>query len=131
MANNKTNFLEDALINEVLRNIAYTPAATVYVALFTAAPGEAGGGTEVSGNAYARQSIAFDAPSPAGETQNTSIITFPAATPSAWGTITDFAIFDALTVGNMLYYGTLDASVVINADDQFKFAAGAVQVDEL
>lgn len=131
MANNKTNYLEDALINHVLRNTALTSPVTVYVALFTAAPGEAGGGTEVSGNAYARQAIAFDAPSPAGETQNTSVITFPQASPIAWGTITDFAIFDALTVGNMLYYGTLDASVVINADDQFRFAAGAVQVDEL
>lgn len=124
----KTNFLELELLDHVLRNSAYTPPATVYVGLFTAAPGEAGGGTEVTGGSYARQSVAFDVAA-AGATQNTSEVAFPVATAN-WGTITDFAIFDAVSGGNMLYYGTLAASKVINTDDQFKFAAGAIDITE-
>jgi len=70
----KTNYLEDAMINAVLRNTSYTSPATVYLGLFTADPTDSGSQTnEVSGGAYARQSAAFDAPSPNGQTQNTSV----------------------------------------------------------
>lgn len=124
----KTNFLENELLDHVLRNSAYTPPATVYLALFTAAPGETGGGTEVSGGSYARQSCAFDVAA-SGATQNTSEVAFPVATGN-WGTITHFAVFDASSGGNMLYYGALAASKTINTDDQFKFAAGAVDITE-
>jgi len=125
----KTDFLEDALVNHVLRNTAYTSPTTVYVALFTSATDDTGGGTEVTGGSYARQSAAFDAPSPAGQTQNTSDITFPEAT-AAWGTVTHFAMFDAVTVGNMLYHGALTSSKVVDGGDTFKFAAGDLQIQE-
>lgn len=107
MRGSKTDFLEDAIINEVLRNTNYVPAATVYTSLGTVMFTEAGGGTEVVGNGYARQAAAFDAPSPAGETQNTSDITHGPATPAGWGLVLTWAIHDALTVGNMLYHGPL------------------------
>jgi hypothetical protein len=124
----KTNFLENELLDHVLRNSAYTPPTTIYVALFTAAPSDAGGGTEVSGGNYARQSAAFDVAS-GGATQNTSEIAYPVATGN-WGTITHFALFDASSGGNMLYHAPLAASKAINTDDQFKFAAGAIDISE-
>jgi hypothetical protein len=117
-----TNYLEDALLNEVFRAVGYAAPATVYVALFTAAPGEAGGGTEVAGNGYARQAVAFGAPA-GGIVSNPADVVFPEATPGAWGSITHFAIFDAAAAGNMLVYGTLDAPVQINAGNQFVFRA--------
>ena len=52
-----TDFLENKIIDHMLRNQAYTPPTTVYVALFTTATTDAGGGTEVSGGAYARQAV--------------------------------------------------------------------------
>jgi hypothetical protein len=130
MANNKTDYLEGKIVEHVLRNVSYTSPTTVYAALFTSAPGETGGGTEVAGNAYARQAITFGAQS-GGTVLNSVDVVFPVATPSGWGTITDFAIFDALTTGNMLYYGTLSSPVTINSGEQFKFAAGALSVQEL
>lgn len=125
----KTNFLEDKIINHVLRNTAYTQPTTVYVALFTTATDETGAGTEVTGGSYARQSVAFDAPSPAGETQNAAQITFPVATGS-WGTVTHFAIMDAVSAGNMLYQAALAVSKVVGIGDQLIFADGALQIDE-
>ena len=124
----KTNYLETALINHVLRNTAYSSPTTVYVGLFLVAPTEAGGGTEVTGSAYARQSVTFTAPAP-GSTENEADVTFPIATGD-WGTIVAFALFDAPTAGNMLYFANLTASREILTSDQFRFPSGQLQVTE-
>lgn len=122
-----TNYFEDKIINHMLRNQAYTPPTTIYLALFTSAPSDAGGGTEVSGGSYARQAIALDDPAGTGETDNTSLITFPTATAD-WGTITHCAIMDAVSGGNMLMYSPLDDSKTIANGETLKFNAGEVDV---
>jgi hypothetical protein len=126
----KTDFLEDEIIDHVLRNAAYTGPVTVYLALLTADPTDAGTQTnEVSGGSYARQSVAFDAPSPAGETQNTSLIAFPTAT-AAWGTVSHWAIADASTSGNYLYHGAFDAAKAVASGDDVEIAAGELEINE-
>ena len=45
----KTDYLEDKIIGHMFRGAPYTAPTTLHVALFTAAPGETGGGTDVSG----------------------------------------------------------------------------------
>ena len=77
MAGSMTNFLELELLDHVFGKGAYS-APTPYLALFTAAPTDAGGGTEVSGGSYARVSIssAMDAAA-SGAITNGSTITFP------------------------------------------------------
>lgn len=112
-----SDYLEAALLNHVLRNTPYAQPATVYLALYTAAPSDAGGGTEVSGGGYARQAITFGAPA-SGQVQNSAAITFPQATAD-WGTITHVGIFDAGTAGNLLWWGALAAAKTIVAGDQF------------
>ena len=102
MAGNLTNYLENKLIDHFLGTTSYTMPADVYIALFTVAPADAGGGTEVTGGSYARQIATFSGAS-SGATSNDSNIDFtgmPAATTVAIG------IFDASTSGNMLLYGT-------------------------
>ena len=102
MAGSFSDYLEDKVLKHVFTNTSYTPAATLYVGLFTAAPTDAGGGTEVSGGSYARQSMAFtvSGSNPTLAT-NSSAVEFPTATAS-WGTIVAAAVFDASTSGNML-----------------------------
>jgi len=124
----KSDYLETNFLNHALRGITWTAPAAVYAALFTTTPGEAGGGTEVSGGAYARQAITFGAPA-SGQVTNTSDITFPTATGD-WGTITGMAIFDAVAAGNMLYYSDLTAPRTIATGDQFKFPTGQLIVVE-
>lgn len=124
----KTNYLEDELIDHILRNAAYSSPAAVYVGLFTAAPGEAGGGTEVTGGSYAREAVTFSAPSN-GATSNSGDVTFTTASDN-WGTVTHFAIFDAVSAGNMLYYGALTTSKVIGTGDTAKFSTGQLQIAE-
>lgn len=117
-----SNYLEDALINEVLRNVGYTPAATVYVALYTTDPTDADSGTEVSGGAYARQAVTFGVPSN-GVTSNSADVTFPTATAN-WGTVSHFGIRDAVTVGNLLFHSPVDTAKAVNNGDTAKFVAG-------
>lgn len=121
-----SNYLENALINATLRNTAFTSPATVYLSLYTTDPTDADTGTEVSGNAYARQSITFGTPSN-GVTTNTAAIEFPQATGS-WGTVAYIGIRDALTNGNLLYHSPLDASKTIATGDVFRVAIGSLSV---
>jgi hypothetical protein len=96
-----------------------------YLGLFTAAPGEAGGGTEISGSAYARQAITFTV---SGDTaSNNAALEFPTATGS-WGTVTHVAVFDALTTGNMIAYATLTASKVIDTGDVLRVPSGDLDI---
>lgn len=121
-----SNYLENALINATLRNTSYTSPATVYLALYTSDPTDADTGTEVTGNAYERQSITFGAPSN-GASTNTAAIEFPQATGS-WGTVAYIGIRDASTAGNLLYHTALDASKAIATGDVFRVAIGSLSV---
>lgn len=127
-----SDYLEDALINHLFRTTNYTPPTTLYFALFTAAPSDAGGGTEVSGGSYAREGVArananFDATSGTdGQTANTSAITWTTAPTADWGTVTHVGVFDAASAGNLLFHGALTTSrTVSNGDAAPEFAAGA------
>jgi hypothetical protein len=122
-----TDFMENKIIDHMLRNQAYTPPSTLYVALFTSATADDGTGTEVSGGAYARQAVTLDA-AEEGASENSADITFPTATED-WGTVTHLALMDALTGGNMLMHSPLDASKTVNEGDTFKINAGALDVN--
>lgn len=121
-----SDYLENTLINAVLRGTAYTSPSKVYLALFTNDPTDAGTGTEVSSGAYARREITFSAPSN-GVAVSSADVLFPVATAS-WGTITHIGIYDALTGGNLLFHGVLTNSKTIAADDQLKIASGDVSI---
>ena len=121
-----SNYLENALINATLRNTTYTSPATVYAALFTSDPTDAGSGTEVTGGSYTRKAITFGAPSN-GVSTNSAAVEFDAATAN-WGTITHFGIYDASSSGNLLYHGALTTSKAIDSGDVFKFASGNISV---
>lgn len=121
-----SNYLENALINAVLRNTSYTSPSVVYVGLYTSDPTDANTGTEVSGGSYARKAVTFGAPSN-GASSNSALIEFNQATGN-WGTVTHMGILDASTGGNLLFYGALTSSKTIENGDVFKFDASALSV---
>jgi hypothetical protein len=121
-----SDYLENALINHVLRNTALASPATVYAALFTTDPTDADAGTEVSGGAYARQAVTFDPPIN-GIAANDADVIYPTATAN-WGTVTHVGIYDDPTAGNLLFHGTLGSSKTVELDDTFLFKAGFLQV---
>lgn len=119
-----SDYLENKVIDHVNGTAAYTSPSTVYVALFTSPTSDSGGGTEVSGGSYARQSITFGPASSGTAVSNVNIV-FPKAT-AAWGVITHAAIMDAASGGNMLFHGPLNSSREIKTNDQFQFASGDI-----
>jgi len=48
-----SDYLEDKVLDHVFGGNSYTAPGALYVALFTVAPSDTGGGTEVTGGAYA------------------------------------------------------------------------------
>ena len=99
-----------------------------YVALYTAAPSDSGGGTEVSTGGYARQSVAFSAASsPGGTTSNSGEVSFT-ATGADYGTVTHMGIFDASSGGNLLWHGALTASKTVADGDTLTFAVGNIDL---
>lgn len=126
----KSDFLENTVLNHVLRNVAYTPSTTIEVYLFTTLPNEAGtGGVEVTGGSYARQTVTFGAPS-GGVVANTGAVTFPAATAS-WGTVVGLGLYTNAGAGSqLLYFGTLTTPKIVDTGDQLSFASGALTVSE-
>ena len=121
-----SNYLENAVIDAVLRNTSYTSPATVYVALYTSDPTDADTGTEVSGGSYARTAVTFGAPSN-GVTTNSASVTFPTATAS-WGTVSYIGLRDASTSGNLLFHTALDEAKTVGTGDIFTISTGNLSV---
>lgn len=132
-----SDYLENKLLDHLLKNTAYAQPATLYFALFTADPGESGvtGELTIGTGAYARAAITnnnvnFPQCSASGTPTKTNgaVIQFPTAT-AAWGTVTHWAIYDAASTGtNMLMHGALATPRYIASGDSPKIASGALSI---
>ncbi len=133
MAGSKSDYLENKMLNHVLGGGDYTRPANVYLALYTVAPDDTGGGTEIVGGNYARYMMVNNATNwPAatsGSKSNGVDIVFNTAS-AAWGTVVAFGIFDAISAGNMLYWGTLSQNKTIDINDTAIFRAGTLTITE-
>ncbi len=123
-----SDYLESILLEHIMNENAYA-VPEVWFALFTAAPSDAGGGTEVTGGAYARKQVdsavtdQWTVGATSGIATNDADITFASATAN-WGTVTHVGIFDAVTAGNLLLHGILTNARTVNDGDTFEFAIG-------
>jgi len=118
-----SNYLENTLLNHSLKGAPYVqPSGNLFIALYTSDPTDTDTGTEVSGNAYARQIVTFGA-SVSGSATTSADVNFPVTT-GAWGTITHAGIRDALTGGNLLYSGILSVAQSVLTSNQFVIKAG-------
>jgi hypothetical protein len=128
MAGNLSDYAEKRLLDHILGTTSYTKP-TVYVALFTADPGEAGPGTEVSasGTAYERKKLSATAATEgAGSTSNSEDIVFPVATANYGSKVTHVVLLDSPNVGegNQLWHAPWNAEKTIEAGDQFVVEKG-------
>jgi hypothetical protein len=130
-----SNYLENLIIERHLRGGAFTPPATVYLAL---ASGITAGGdgdptafSEVSttSTGYGRQAITFGAAS-GGAASNSVAISFSPATAdwASGSNLTHWAIYDASTGGNMLYWGTVPTPGTVLSGETFTVDVGNITV---
>jgi hypothetical protein len=125
-----TDHTENLVLTWLLTNGTATRPTAWYVGLFTAAPSDTGGGTEVTGSGYARVAtgtITVSGTSPTNAT-NAAAIEFAAASGGNWGAIGWAAIFDAETSGNMIAWAALSTSRTINDGDVLRIPAGDLDV---
>ena len=116
---------ETTTLKWLLTADAVTRPTAWYIGLFTVAPSDAGGGTEVSGGSYARKSVAFTVSG--NLATNSAAVEFDVATAD-WGTITDIAVFDAVSGGNMIAYATLTAAKTISNGDVLRVSANDLDI---
>ena len=135
-----SNATENRLIDQEFRGVPSTPVSTLYVALYSSAPSDIGGGTELTGNGYTRATIPCSlsawagTQSPgsvgastgtSGQTSNNVPVTFPMPT-APWGSVSHFAIFDAPTGGTLRYHGPLGSIGTIPAGANVVYPAGTL-----
>lgn len=129
-----SNYLENKVLDHVLKNTAYTQPSNLYIGLFTGSAlsnleaGTLSNEVSTSGTAYARKAVTFGNAS-SGSASNSATVTFDAATAD-WGTITAIAIMDGATVGsnNVLFYGNLTTAKLIENGDTLQFVTNNVTV---
>ena len=123
-----TNYGEDLVLDWLFTTGAATRPTSWYVSLYTVAPTESTGGTEVSGGSYARVSTSFTVSGTAPTTaSNTAAVEFAEAS-ATWGTVVAAGIMDALSGGNLIAFASLTTSKAIDTGDVLRFNAGALDI---
>jgi hypothetical protein len=120
-----SNTYETNVLTWTFTTGAVTRPTAWYIGLFTSDPGEAQGGTEVSGGSYVREAVTFTV---SGDlATNSAAIEWPVATAS-WGTITHIAVYDASTSGNQIAYAPLTNAKTIASGDVLRIPASELDI---
>lgn len=123
-----SDYSEKLILDYLMTTGSATRPTNWYVGLYTAAPNDAGGGTELSGSGYAREAVTFAAAtSGTGTTSNSGAVVFT-ADGGDWGSVTHMGIHDATSSGNLLWHGALAAAKTVLDGDSLEFAAGNIDL---
>ena len=123
-----SDYSEKLLLDYLMTTGSATRPTNWYVGLYTAAPSDSGGGTELSGSGYAREAVTFAAAtSGTGTTSNSGAVVFT-ADGGDWGSVTHMGIHDATSSGNLLWHGALAAAKTVLDGDSLEFAAGNIDL---
>lgn len=136
----KGNTTENDLVAYVFNNTAIPWAAetTLYIALHTADPGEAGTQTtsEAAYTGYARVAVSRNSSGwtvAGNQASNTAQVQFPTCTDNLGGTptATHFSVGRLASGGGQIFYkGALNSALAISQNVTPQFAAGALVVTE-
>ena len=124
-----TDYTENLALTYLFTTGSATRPTAWYVGLFTAAPSDTGGGTEVSGSGYARVVTGTISGSGTATTfTNAAAIEFAAASGGNWGSIGWAGIFTASTGGTLLAWAPLTTAKAINDGDIFRIPASSLSI---
>lgn len=119
------------LLDLVFGNQTFTRPSIVYGGLFTSPNTSAGGGTEVTGGSYVRKSMTNNAtnfPAAASGSKSLNVAHAFVTATANWGAVTDFALFDAASSGNLLFFKELTNTRTVNSGQTFRIAVGDLDV---
>ena len=127
-----SNYLENAVLDAIHGDPDFDITAPVYLALCTTVPTDTSTGStivEATYTGYARKAVAAAdlTAAASGSKTNSSAITFDPCTAGS-STIIGFAMCDASTVGNVLYWGTCTSTVISTTQTPATVAIGGLVV---
>ena len=139
---NMSTYLQGQLVAHIFRTDSFTKPTVLAIALCSGIPTTASTGGTIPelpfANGYARTVLnpldtnwaAITQVNGSGNTNNSVAITFPAATPGAWPTVSGIAIIDttAYGSGNMLFFGTLSTPKTPGVSDQFQINVASLNL---
>lgn len=121
-----SDYLELKFLDHFTGRAATSAPSAVYVGLSTGSMADDNSGTELSGSNYSRKAVTFAAAS-GGSISSNAAVEFDAASGS-WGTISNWAIYDAATSGNQLFHGSFTTGKAIGSGDILKIASGSLTI---
>lgn len=135
----ETDYLKLVYTNVAISNIGNVAglqpsgvAGSLFIALYTADPGETDAGTEANYTSYARIGVVRSAVGwtvSGNNVTNAGVVTFPTSTGGS-NTITHFGVRTAITGGDLIGSGALTSSLAVENTDTPKFNAGDITVTE-
>ena len=139
MASGKYEYLSQKFLNWLFGNGSFTQPTNLYISLFTVDPTVSTTGTEATGSGYARITVACNTTNWPAISGSTTTITNNVAQSFAQATgnwssssnMTSAGVWDAVTTGNLLYWGALTVAKPVLNLDTASFAISAITVQEL
>jgi len=127
-----STYLENKILDEVFGKTDYVAPTTLYLALSTTTPTKANTNvTEPTGGGYSRYAITNNVtnfPAASGSSKaNGAVFNFPEAT-GAWGTVTNWVVYDASTGGNLICFGNITTPKSIDVGDTPSFNTGTLTI---
>jgi hypothetical protein len=125
-----SDYTRNNVLNGILRGAAIPVPTHTYVSLHTGAPGVNGANEVLTANwpAYVRRqaenNLAIGAgwtAAASGQTKNALQMTWPAQDGAGAVTVSHFGIWDALSGGNLIAYGTLTTPQLLGPGDVLVF----------
>ncbi len=133
MSGSMSQYCETAVLAHIVGKTSFT-LPSCYLALCTTVPTSASTGStiaEATYTGYARITTSGDWSAPTAASPSTifngTAITFAACTGST-STVIGFAACDALTVGNMLWWGSCTSTVISTTQTPATFAINALEL---
>lgn len=126
-------YAENKVLEHAVGKTSWTMPSGPYLALLTTAATDEDGGGVVEptgvGN-YARITCPGTnwGAAAAGEIANSAAIEFAECADTNWGNIKGFALYNAITGGEMIFHGEITTPKDINIGDTAKFAIGDLEV---
>ncbi|HBA73476.1 MAG TPA: hypothetical protein DCZ63_15175 [Geobacter sp.] len=125
-----TNHAEDLLITFLLTTTAVTRPTAWFVELHDGDPGETGADNKITiadDADYVRKAVTFANPvAGSGQCLNDAQVTWTVASDSPGYQVSHASIWDAVTAGNCLFKGRLQASRTFAANDVQSFNVGEI-----
>ena len=121
-----SNYAENRLLTHVFDS-TQAGSATIHLALFQTDPADDASGTEADYTGYARKPITVGVSASRRVTQD-ALVTFDQCTGGS-NNIDYWAIYDAISSGNLLAHGSLTSTKVVSTNKTPSVASGQVWIE--